>query len=56
MILGDTDQVPNDGGTSGSGTTPRTVLQLPYASQPSNGREPTFRTVIPPAATSMARE
>ena len=25
MVMGDTDQVPNDGGTAGSGTTPRTA-------------------------------
>jgi len=25
MVMGDTDQTPNDGGTSGSGTTPRTA-------------------------------
>src|SRR5665811_2148707 len=25
MVMGDTDQTPNDGGTSGSSTTPRTV-------------------------------
>src|ERR1017187_9891874 len=25
MVMGDTDQTPNDGGTAGSGTTPRTA-------------------------------
>ncbi len=28
MIMGDTDQVPNDGTTAGSGTTPRTAPQV----------------------------
>jgi isoquinoline 1-oxidoreductase len=31
LVMADTDLVPNDGGTSGSGTTPRTVPQLRQA-------------------------
>jgi isoquinoline 1-oxidoreductase len=31
FVMGDTDLTPNDGGTSGSGTTPRTVPQIRQA-------------------------
>ena len=37
MVMGDTDQVPNDGGTSGSGTTPRTVPPVRSAAAAARG-------------------
>ena len=37
MVMGDTDQVPNDGGTSGSGTTPRTVPLVRSAAAAARG-------------------
>ena len=37
MVMGDTDQTPNDGGTAGSSTTPRTVPQVRMAAAAARG-------------------
>ena len=37
MVMGDTDQTPNDGVTAGSGTTPRTVPQVRRAAAAARG-------------------
>src|SRR5271157_5336246 len=37
MVMGDTDQTPNDGGTAGSGTTPRSVPQVRRAAAAARG-------------------
>ncbi len=37
MVMGDTDQVPNDGGTSGSTTTPRTMPPVRNAAAAARG-------------------
>jgi isoquinoline 1-oxidoreductase len=37
MVMGDTDRTPNDGGTAGSGTTPRSVPQVRKAAAAARG-------------------
>src|ERR1019366_3518041 len=37
MVMGDTDQTPNDGGTAGSGTTPRTAPLVRRAAATARG-------------------
>ena len=37
MVMGDTELTPNDGGTAGSGTTPRTVPQVRRAAAAARG-------------------
>jgi isoquinoline 1-oxidoreductase len=37
MVMGDTDQTPNDGGTAGSGSTPRSVPQVRSAAAAARG-------------------
>src|ERR1039458_4135496 len=37
MVMGDTERTPNDGGTAGSGTSPRTVPQVRTAAAAARG-------------------